>query len=41
MDIIKTYSEVMTRNQNVNLDITLIFLNYFKNTLITSIVEQR
>jgi hypothetical protein len=34
---IKTYSEIMTGNQNVYLDITPIILNYFKYALITSV----
>jgi hypothetical protein len=31
----------MTRNQNVNLDITPIFLNYFKYASITSVDVER
>jgi hypothetical protein len=34
---IKTYSEVMAENQNVNLDITPNFLNYFIYVPITSV----
>jgi hypothetical protein len=38
---IKTYSEVITGNQNVNLDIKEIFLNYFKYESMNSVDVQR
>jgi hypothetical protein len=38
---IKTYSEIMTGNQNVYLDITPNFLNYFKYASITNVDVER